>query len=204
VQRLVGDRQVVAVVGTINPHLESYPFIALTDFLFGDGFARLRTLLGSTLIDPALLRPSAPEEELVPFTATAQAQAAQPFQRADLLREIAHTLNQRFIFLNPVRVMPLIEHMIELIEAEVGETFETDVLAGLILHLACVLERGTQFKDILVSDRVRHQVEEQFSRELSICRDALHILGTQVARPLPDEEAYNIVGILRQIDIFMS
>ena len=203
-QRLVGDRQVVAVVGTINPHLESYPFIALTDFLFGDGFARLRTLLGSTLIDPALLRPSAPEEELVPFTATAQAQAAQPFQRADLLREIAHTLNQRFIFLNPVRVMPLIEHMIELIEAEVGETFETDVLAGLILHLACVLERGTQFKDILVSDRVRHQVEEQFSRELSICRDALHILGTQVARPLPDEEAYNIVGILRQIDIFMS
>jgi hypothetical protein len=30
----------------------------------------------------------------------------------------------------------------------------------------------------------------------------LQVLGTQIARPLPDEEAYNIVGILRQVDIF--
>src|SRR5213076_2206951 len=63
VQRLVGNRHVVAIVGTINPHLESYPFVALTDFLFGDGIARLRTLLGGTLIDPALLQPPSSEQE---------------------------------------------------------------------------------------------------------------------------------------------
>src|SRR5258706_14915666 len=66
VQRLVWNRQVVAVVGTINPHLESYPFIALTDFLFGDGITRLRTLLGETLIDPALLQPPMVEQETIP------------------------------------------------------------------------------------------------------------------------------------------
>jgi hypothetical protein len=31
----------------------------------------------------------------------------------------------------------------------------------------------------------------------------LHILSGQIARPIPDEEAYNIVGILRQVDIFI-
>ena len=98
--------------------------------------------------------------------------------------------------------MPLIERMIELIEVEVGETFEIDVLAGLVLHLACVLERDTQPRGMLVSETVRQQVEQQFPRELSICRQALHILSTQIARTLPDEEAYNIVGILRQVDIF--
>ncbi|MFL5626170.1 MAG: sigma 54-interacting transcriptional regulator [Ktedonobacteraceae bacterium] len=208
VQRLVGNRQVVAIVGTINPHLESYPFVALTDFLFGDGIARLRTLLGATLIDPALLQPGATGDEALASSDYDQAIAARPdstpklTRRSDLVREISHTLSQRLLFLNPVRAMPLIEHMIELIEVEVGETFEIEVLAGLMLHLACILERGLQHKGMLVSEAVHMQIEQQFPRELSICRRALQVLSTQVARPLPDEEAYNIVGILRQVDIF--
>jgi len=194
VQRLVGNREVVAIVGTINPHLENYPFLSLTELLFGDGVARLRTLLGSTLINPALLqRATLPKVATPIFT-----------QRTDLIREITSTLSQRLLFLNPTRAVPLIERMIELIEVEVGETFEIEVLAGFILHIACVLERGVQQKGMLVSDKVRRQVEQQFPRELSICRHALQILGSQVARPLPDEEAYNIVGILRQVDIFFG
>lgn len=201
VQSLVGNRQVVAVVGTINPHLESYPFIALTDFLFGDGIVRLRTLLGSTLIDPALLYLSAQEQKgATPTTLSAPQQAF--VKRADLMREISLTLNQHMLFLNPVRVMPLIEKMIELIEVEIGETFEMEVLAGFVLHLACILERDTRPEGMLVNESVRQQVEHLFARELSICRRALHILSTQVARVLPDEEAYNIVGILRQVDVF--
>lgn len=203
IQRLVGPRQVVAVVGTINPHLEKYPFIALTDVLFGDGVARLRTLLGSTLIDPALLHPSALDQHSVaPLSPAPVPQTLVSTPRADLLQEITLTLSQRLLFLNPVRIMPLIEKMIELIEVEVGETFEIDVLAGLVLHLACVLERDTQPKGMLVSETVRQQVAHLFARELSICRHALHILSTQIARSMPDEEAYNIVGILRQVDIF--
>ncbi len=198
VQQLVSNRQVVAIVGTINPHLETYPFISLTDVLFGDGIARLRTLLGSTLIDPALLHPSTAQIVQV-------APSTPPFaQRADLIREISYTLSQRLIFLNPLRVLPLIDKMIELIEVEVGETFDIDVLAGLILHLACILERGIQQKGHLISEEVILLIERQFARELSICRHALHILSTQVARPLPDEEAYNLVGILRQVDIFAN
>lgn len=202
VQRLVGNRHVTAVVGTINPHLESYPFIALTDFLFGDGIARLRTLLGETLIDPALLNPATTQQEAA-FIAPPIQNTLVFTRRADLMREISFTLAQRLIFLNPVRVMPLIERMIELIEVEVGETFEIEVLAGLILHLACILERSTQPRGMLVSEVVRTQVEQLFARELSICRRALHILSAQIARSIPDEEAYNIVGILRQVDIFI-
>ena len=201
VQQLVSNRQVVAIVGTINPHLETYPFISLTDVLFGDGIARLRTLLGSTLIDPALLHPSTAQV----VQAVQVARSTPPFaQRADLIREISYTLSQRLIFLNPLRVLPLIDKMIELIEVEVGETFDIDVLAGLILHLACILERGIQQKGHLISEEVILLIERQFARELSICRHALHILSTQVARPLPDEEAYNLVGILRQVDIFAN
>jgi transcriptional regulatory protein LevR len=203
IQRQVGNRQVVAVVGTINPHLENYPFIALTDFLFGDGIARLRTLVGGTFIDPALLQPNTLESRKNGGTLPVQAEPELKInQRSDLIREITTTLTQRLIFLNPTRVMPLIERMIELIEVEVGETFDIDVLAGLMLHLACVLERDTQPQGMLVSASVRRQVEAQFARELSICRRALHILSTQITRALPDEEAYNIVGILRAIDIF--
>jgi transcriptional regulator with AAA-type ATPase domain/transcriptional regulatory protein LevR len=201
VQRLVGNRHVMAVVGTINPRLDSYPFIALTDFLFGDGIARLRTLLGETLIDPALLNPAVAQQES-PFNTPAQ-NTLTFTRRADLMREISFTLSQRLIFLNPVRVMPLIERMIELIEVEVGETFEIEVLAGLILHLACILERSTLPGGMLVSETVRSQVEQLFARELSICRRALQILSGQIARAIPDEEAYNIVGILRQVDIFI-
>ena len=211
VQRLVGNRDVVAVVGTINPHLESYPFIALTDFLFGDGIARLRTLLGGTLIDPALLQPPCASEQVVESSdgfsgSVLPDNGSTPVitQRSELVREVTHTLGQSLLFLNPARAMPLIDHMIELIEVEVGETFEIDVLAGLMLHLACILERGIQHKGILVSETVRTQVGQQFPRELSICRRALQVLSAQIGRPMPDEEAYNIVGILRQVDIFIN
>ena len=205
IRSIVGEREVVAVVGTINPHLEHYPFISLTDFLFGDGVARMRTLLGSTLIDPALLQPAVPEQTSAGLqTQPALAPSLNPvfLRRADLMREISATLSQRMLFLNPARVMPLIERMIELIEAEVGETFEIEVLAGLMLHLACILERDTQPKGMMVSVEVREQIEQLYARELRICRRALHVLSTQLARPLPDEEPYNIVGILRQVDIF--
>ncbi|MBE3558847.1 MAG: sigma 54-interacting transcriptional regulator [Ktedonobacteraceae bacterium] len=193
VQRIVGERQVIAVVGTINPHLESYPFISLSEMLFGDGIARLRTLSGSTLIDPALLQPAVQPATPV-FT-----------QRDELIREIAQTLNRRLLFLNPTRALPLLERMIEMIEVEVGETFEMDVLAGLILHLACILEssvrRGGQ-PCLLVNADLRARIEQQFARELDICRRAWQALGERMGRALPDVEAYNIVGILRQIDIF--
>src|SRR5258707_3402421 len=158
IQRLVGNRQVVAVVGTINPHLENYPFIALTDFLFGDGIARLRTLLGSTLIDPALLHPATLDQLSVSGT-PAPAPNLSLSRRADLIQENSVTLNHRLLFFNPHRVLPLLERMIELVEVEVGETFEIDVLAGLVLHLACVLERDTQPRGMLVSETVRQQVE---------------------------------------------
>jgi transcriptional regulator with AAA-type ATPase domain/transcriptional regulatory protein LevR len=214
VQRLVGNRDVVAIVGTINPHVESYPFIALTDFLFGDGIARLRMLLGGTLIDPVLLQPPcAAEKNAVPAEGVSELALAAgedepgPYgakERSELVREITSTLSRSLLFLNPARAMPLIEHMIELIEVEVGETFDIEVLAGLMLHLACILERGIQQKGILVSEIVRTQVGQQFPRELGICRRALQVLSAQIARPLPDEEAYNIVGILRQVDIFFT
>ena len=125
-------------------------------------------------------------------------------QRADLMREITHTLGEHLLFLNPARAMPLIEHMIELIEVEVGETFDLEVLAGLVMHLACIMERGIQHTGMLVSQTVRTHVAQQFPHELSICRRALQVLSAQIARPLPDEEAYNIVGILRQVDIFIG
>src|SRR2546423_13582536 len=113
VQRLVGNRHVVAIVGTINPHLSSCPFIALTDFLFGDGIARLRTPLGGTLIDPALLQPASAEHDTQPLSVSAESVSPSIgstsilTQRSELVREISNTLSQRILFLNPVRAMPL-------------------------------------------------------------------------------------------------
>ncbi|GCE46688.1 sigma 54 modulation protein [Thermosporothrix hazakensis] len=191
-QRLVSSRQVVAVVGTINPHLKNYPFISLSELLFGDGITRLRTLLGGTFIDPALLNP--PTRRLRPRQA----------QRAALMREIEHTLRQRSLFLNPARVLPLIERTIEMIEIEVGESFDTEVLAGLILHLATLLERSPSHPPMLVSDAIREQIHQLYPRELAICRHAWQALSLQIGHPLPEEEAYNIVSILRQVDIFID
>lgn len=192
IQQLVGDRAVIAIVGTVNPHLPHIPFISLIEMLFGDGIARLRTLLGVTLIDPALLQP--------------QSSISIPsfHQRGELFHAISHTLSERLLFLNPERILPLLERMIEMIEVEVGESFDIDVLAGLILHLATILERGGQHSRFLVSEEVRKRVKEHFPRELDVCRRAWQVLSNQVGRTLPEEEAYNMVGILRQVDIFIN
>ncbi len=193
VQRLVGGRQVIAVVGTVNPHLEGYPFIALSDILFRDGLTRLRMFLGETLIDPAFLSPGLQTPQDYPLMTP----------RADLLRELSHSLSQRLLFLNPVRALPLIEQTIEQIEQEVGETFDIDVLAGLLLHLICVLEQGSDAVRA-IHEKIRICVQRRYGKELEICLRAWNRLSKQIGRPLPEDEAYNIVGILKQMDIFTS
>ncbi|HEY4387533.1 MAG TPA: sigma 54-interacting transcriptional regulator [Ktedonobacteraceae bacterium] len=191
VQYLVGGRQVVAVVGTVNPHLEGYPFISLSELLFRDGLTRLRMFLGETLIDPAFLSPTLYSPQVYPLMTP----------RADLLRELSHTLSQRLLFLNPVRALPLIEQAIEQIEYEVGETFDIDVLAGLLLHLICVLEQGREGVRV-IHEKIRVCVQQKYGHELEICLRAWNRLSKQIGRSLPEDEAYNIVGILKQMDIF--
>jgi transcriptional regulatory protein LevR len=118
-----------------------------------------------------------------------------------MVREIAHTLSQRMLFLNPARALPLIERTIETIETEIGETFDLDVLTGLLLHLTCVMEQGIQANKA-VNETIRLSIQRRYSRELAICQQAWQTLSQQIARPLPKDEAYNIVSILKHIDIF--
>lgn len=194
IQQLVGNRPIVAVVGTVNPHLQHYLFISLTDILFKDGTMRLRALLGRTFIDPGLLQPSPDITDVLSSSIT--------IQRSDLLREIAHTLSQRMLFLNPARALPFIEQTIERIETQIGERFDLDVLAGLFLHLTCVMEQGMQAQRT-ISEAVRSHIERAYARELAICQQAWHRLSEQIDRPLPEDEVYNIVSILKHIDIFV-
>ena len=124
-------------------------------------------------------------------------------QRDVCLLRLTQTLACHKIPLDTPDVLVILEQMISSLEDEFGTYLESGATEGLLLHLFfCRVPEWRQ--SIRVKDEARVYIERQFPYELSVCRWAISKVNQQGILPLPDEEAYNLLGILKQIDIFIN
>ena len=93
--------------------------------------------------------------------------------------------------------------MISSLEDTFGTSLESGATEGLLLHLF-FCRASEWWQSIRVKAEARAYIERQFPHELSVCRRAMRKANQQGILPLPDEEAYNLLGIRKQIDIFIN
>ena len=124
-------------------------------------------------------------------------------QRDVCLLRLTQTLACHKIPLDTPDVLVILEHMLSSLENAFGTSLESGATEGLLLHLFfCRVPERQQ--SIRVKDEASAYIERQFPHELSVCRQAISKVNQRCILPLPDEEAYNLLGILKQIDIFIN
>ena len=120
-----------------------------------------------------------------------------PLQRTLLLRILTQTLQRHRVCRNPEHTLSLLENMLAQLERALNRALDLDVLAGLLLHLACSQGQPRPEKNAWAS----RYIEQQFSHELSLCHQAIRTVNRALSTTLPEEEAYTLVDILCQVDI---
>lgn len=124
-------------------------------------------------------------------------------QRVVLLLNLTQTLARFHVTLQPSDALIIIEQMIAFIESKLEEMLDIETMTGLLFHLACSQIPERQ-KSTPLSDSAYRSIERRFQWELQLCLQAIRDGNQQLAHPIPDEEAYNILGILKQVDIFIE
>jgi transcriptional regulatory protein LevR len=121
-------------------------------------------------------------------------------QRDLWLHRITQALAAHHISLNPPDILLTLERMLTSLELELGESLESGTTAALLLHL---LFSCTTRHTLSVKPEARAYLEQRFPRDLACCIAAMNAINQRVPFPFPEEEAYNLLGILKQVDIFL-
>ncbi len=121
-------------------------------------------------------------------------------QRDLWLHRITQTLAAHHISLHPPDLLLTLEHMLTSLELELGERLESGTTAALLLHLlfSCTAQRT-----LSVKPEARAYLEQRFPRDLACCMQAIEGVKQRLPFPFAQEEAYNLLGILKQVDIFL-
>ncbi|MEO1768690.1 sigma 54-interacting transcriptional regulator [Candidatus Enterococcus ferrettii] len=117
------DKEVVSVIGSIEPKNLTSPFLSLNDILMGQGLNQLLYLLG---------------EERAP------AQKEHSIEKATqslVLQLCQETLDKYLMYLSANKITPMLMHFIEELEKQLEESFSNNLLTKLFIHTGCLLER---------------------------------------------------------------
>lgn len=121
---LLQGRRPLAVVGPVNPGLPGVPFFSSVEALTPAGQNRLAMLVesqGSPRAPEALLAGELPD--------------------GDLAGALVAGVADEFVFTNPHTLMPEAERAARALAAAMGVDLSRDVYVGLVMHLACLVER---------------------------------------------------------------
>ena len=167
---LLARYEVLAVVGTVNPHLP-VPWISLESLISGGGSATLKTLLGALT--------SAEQVEEI------NNQLVKNFS----LRRVIESVT----ILDTGKVINQVEQFLLRYEHLAGLTLSNDRKVALYIHISCLIERLIRQAAIQ-----RYSGPQRPSRALNALREALSVIESSYSVKIPDAELCYIHDILHR------
>jgi transcriptional regulator with AAA-type ATPase domain len=157
----LADKNLLAVVGTVNPNFDNVPFIPLEDVVLEDGIEKLRSLLKVALRDT--------------------------FRDEDRVRaKTMELLRDATMFIDNEKVMREGEKVFDLIETDMSPRRLQSLRIRFLLHLACMLERVLQKLPLEISER--DTVTERTHGHYKEIRRAMKGIEAAFGVEIPDVE----------------
>ena len=151
-------KEVLCIIGNIDPKIEEYPFISLEDILVRDGVNKVFRLLGS--------------EQLLQDKKTIV-----NFKRDVFIDVSLETVQKYLLYLDAQKISPVILDFIKKVEEADGKQCDNNVLIRLIVHICCMIER-LMLGEYSAPDDLGEQPTELFEiikTNKSILENAFHI-----------------------------
>lgn len=122
IQETSQHKDVVCIIGNIDPELSEYPFISLEDILIRDGVTKVFKLMGNE----QLLRDS---------------KTIDSFKRDVFIDVSFESVQKYLLYLDAHKISPVIMSFIESIEHKGGFKCDNNILIRMVIHLCCMVER---------------------------------------------------------------
>lgn len=116
------NKEVLCVIGNMDPGIHEYPFISMEDILMSDGVKRLFHIIGDV-------------------EAFGSPDIMTSFERNVFVDVAFESIDKYLMYLNSKKLSPLIMGFITGLEADLNCTMENRTLIRLIIHISCMIER---------------------------------------------------------------
>lgn len=177
------DKEIVAIVGSIDPMIEGYPFISLNDILLNNGLNKLLKL-----VDPEL-------------AIIDKSECVFEINREIIWEATAEAVEKYLQFLSSDKILPYIKECVSKLENCIGTNMKDNIMVRAYIHIACMLERillkGNQLTSGVDIKKYRDengQLWDSVKKSIEILEDAFNIT-------VSDDEIYFIVELLKDESI---
>lgn len=171
------NKEVLCMIGNVDPGLHEYPFISMEDMLMSDGVKRLFDIIGNMDI-------------------IQNSDVVKSFER-DVFVDVAfESIDKYLMYLNSKKLYPLLMRFIEGVENDLQKTLNNRTLTRLIVHMSCMIERllfdeypFEQKADTLQQLKPHLVLYESIAKHLEAIQSSFHITINQ-------EECFYLMQII--------
>ena len=177
------DKNIVAIVGSIDPMMEDYPFISLYDVVLNNGLNRLLKLVS-------------PELEV-----TDNLKCVYEINREIVWEATTEVVEKYLQFLSSEKILPYIRECISILENYTNTPMKNSIIVRVYIHIACMLERillkGDQLTsgvDILKYRNENGQLWDPVKKSIKNIEEVFNVT-------VSDNEVYFIVELLKDENV---
>lgn len=168
--------QVSLIIGTIDPKVEHYPFIAVENLMMDEGIEELEKVFCDYL-NPAQLK---------------------SFRKMIMKNFTLSNIVNHLTILNAQKVIEDVEEIVEYLESDLQVTLDASRKAGLYVHLSCLIERLMLRTETTFIDGLEDKVE-QHQAFLAVARSAFSGAESRYSVEVPDAELLFIENYFKNL-----
>ncbi|HBN05150.1 sigma-54-dependent transcriptional regulator [Acidilutibacter cellobiosedens] len=173
------DKYIVAIVGSIDPMIEEYPFISLQEIIMNNGLKKLLKLVNP---DISLYN----DEECI-----------HKINKEIVWKATTEVIEKYLQFLSAEKVLPYVRDFISTLENKIYTNLKESIIVRIYIHIACMIERILFKRDHL---NAGVDIKEYMIENESLWRavkDSINKIQEVFNLDILDDEIYYIVELLK-------
>lgn len=174
-------KEVLCIIGNVDPGVHEYPFISIEDILLGDGVKRLFNSIGN-----------------IEFVNNQD--VIKCFERNVFVDVAFESIDKYLMYLNSKKLSPLIMDFVKGLENELDCTLTNRTLTRLIVHTACMVERLLFHEYSFEQNAGTSEYLKTQKRLHTAVSNNLQGIASACSITINQEECYYIIQILMEDD----
>ena len=174
-------KEVLCIIGNVDPGVHEYPFISIEDILLGDGVKRLFNSIGN-----------------IEFVNNQD--VIKCFERNVFVDVAFESIDKYLMYLNSKKLSPLIMDFVKGLENELDCTLTNRTLTRLIVHTACMVERLLFHEYSFEQNAGTSEYLKTQKRLHTAVSKNLQGIASACSITINQEECYYIIQILMEDD----
>ena len=174
-------KEVLCIIGNVDPGVHEYPFISIEDILLGDGVKRLFNSIGN-----------------IEFVNNQD--VIKCFERNVFVDVAFESIDKYLMYLNSKKLSPLIMDFVKGLENELDCTLTNRTLTRLIAHTACMVERLLFHEYSFEQNAGTSEYLKTQKRLHTAVSKNLQGIASACSITINQEECYYIIQILMEDD----